>query len=382
MKVAFIFSFSISLHDWYNSGLLLREKLIHEKLINQGSTSSAIWFTYGSNDSPLANYLHVNNLLSTKISVCGKPRIFPDNFLGNLLYSFLIPFIYFKKFSCISLIHSNQFFGAHVAALASFLFRKCFVLRCGYVPSLYYEKSATYSRINLFFHVVNEVLCSLFSNYIVLPTSNIPWHLKMQFFQKKIKIIPNYIDSSLFRSTIRPLERHSTRLLFVGRLVHEKNLFNLLYSLRELNIGLDLVGSGPLKSDLLILSKQLDLDVNFLGSFDNKTLSSIYNKYKFFVLPSYTEGLPKVLLEAMSCGCIPLITPNTGNLSVVCSNSLGFVSSGFSASDLKVLIEHALNYKDFDSLSATISEFIHNNYSVDSIVRLYADVYLTCANDS
>ncbi|MGQ4876303.1 MAG: glycosyltransferase, partial [Promethearchaeia archaeon] len=65
-----------------------------------------------------------------------------------------------------------------------------------------------------------------------------------------------------------------------------------------------IIGDGELKDKLIRLVKEYDVNVNFIGNVPNDKIPQILNKYEYFILPSYWEGNPKVLLEAMSCGLV------------------------------------------------------------------------------
>jgi len=71
------------------------------------------------------------------------------------------------------------------------------------------------------------------------------------------------------------------------------------------------VGEGPEERDLRGLASSLGLDENvtFLGYRSRSELLDLYNLADLFVLASYSEGLPFVLLEAMACGDVCVATP-------------------------------------------------------------------------
>lgn len=98
----------------------------------------------------------------------------------------------------------------------------------------------------------------------------------------------------------------------VGRLNDQKGHLHLIRAFSEMkkslpNLKLVIVGDGPLKENLLKLSKDLNIsnDVKFLGFVDNPF--EIIKKSKVFVLSSLYEGFPNALLEAMVCN-VPVIS--------------------------------------------------------------------------
>ena len=99
-------------------------------------------------------------------------------------------------------------------------------------------------------------------------------------------------------------------IVFVGRLIRVKGVDVLLLAIKEIdnNIRLLLVGDGPDKDFLLNLSNKLKLynKVIFLGW--RNDVFKILNASDIFVLPSYSEGLPMALLEAMLAGKACIVT--------------------------------------------------------------------------
>ncbi|HAM57030.1 MAG TPA: hypothetical protein DCQ64_17165, partial [Candidatus Rokubacteria bacterium] len=132
---------------------------------------------------------------------------------------------------------------------------------------------------------------------------------------RRVELIPNGVDTRLFAPREAAGERpqgRTRRVLYVGRLSEEKNLRTVVEATPSVGAAVDAkigagvqlvtVGSGPLKEALQALAKELRADVEFLGVMDQRRLPEVYASADVFVLASFTEGHPKVLLEAMACG--------------------------------------------------------------------------------
>lgn len=91
-----------------------------------------------------------------------------------------------------------------------------------------------------------------------------------------------------------------------GKVKGHKELVEAFVEMRNrgYNIGLTLVGAGALDNDIYeMLDKSGFInDVNFTGLLDAEQLSKVYSQADIFVFPSYREGLPRVVVEAMSWG--------------------------------------------------------------------------------
>src|SRR5690625_2500259 len=101
-------------------------------------------------------------------------------------------------------------------------------------------------------------------------------------------------------------------IITVGRLTKQKGHWHLIRAFKIVkneipNAKLVILGDGPLKSYLISLSKQLELedDVYFLG-FQKNPFKYLVNS-DVYAFPSLYEGFPNALCEAMACG-LPVIS--------------------------------------------------------------------------
>ena len=106
-------------------------------------------------------------------------------------------------------------------------------------------------------------------------------------------------------------------LLFVGNLVAVKGIDVLVHALASLKspARLVVVGAGPERAPLARLAGELGVAdrVTFLGSLAQAALPDWYRAADLFVLPSRSEGVPNVLLEASACGT-PWVASRVGGI--------------------------------------------------------------------
>jgi glycosyltransferase involved in cell wall biosynthesis len=103
------------------------------------------------------------------------------------------------------------------------------------------------------------------------------------------------------------------RLLFAGRLEPAKGVECVLETAvrllaRKMDVTLDFVGDGPLRGELeaLVKSHGIERAVRFHGWMPRRLLGKLYAEANFILLPTDSEGWPKVLSEAMAYGVVPL----------------------------------------------------------------------------
>jgi len=153
-----------------------------------------------------------------------------------------------------------------------------------------------------------------------------------------VRVVSNGVDSNFFQPANRvPKEAVSqsrpTQLLFVGRLHRQKNLPLLLGQFSRLRTErpgawyLRIVGDGPERADLEGIALQLGLgaDIAWLGWQDKAQLRQLYQEADALVNPSYYEGMPNVVLEAMACGLPVIASDVPGNNTLVTHEKTGFL---------------------------------------------------------
>lgn len=129
----------------------------------------------------------------------------------------------------------------------------------------------------------------------------------------KLHVVHCGIDPAVFEPTARPPAAQLT-ILSVGRLVPEKGpdlMVDAVAQLRERNVDvrLTLVGDGPRRRALEHRIRALGLTdvVHLAGAVASDEMVDWYRRSDVFCLPSFAEGVPVVLMEAMSSG-LPVVT--------------------------------------------------------------------------
>jgi glycosyltransferase involved in cell wall biosynthesis len=139
---------------------------------------------------------------------------------------------------------------------------------------------------------------------------------------------------------------NSIKILFVGRLTHEKGINYAIKAVGELlksNISCDLTicGYGPERSFLQRMTEDLNLDsnVHFIGNISSRVeIEKIYKSHDVFLLPSISEGTPKVILEAMAYGLIVVATSVGGIPEIVEDGVNGFLVDPSSSKSISKII--------------------------------------------
>jgi glycosyltransferase involved in cell wall biosynthesis len=181
--------------------------------------------------------------------------------------------------------------------------------------------------------------------------------------EKKIEVVYNGVDSTVFRTmdklSVRNelnLSHDSKILLYVGNILKEKGLdelvvafLNISESQRFNDLQLVLIGQGTHKKNLLAMldNHHFSTNVHFLGAKSHNEIAKWMNACDVFCLPSYNEGVPNVVLEALSCQA-RVVSTNVGGIPEIqaCDNLLRLV-----------------NPHDVSALQRAIENSMDDNYS-------------------
>ena len=371
MNLALFFTFDMSIEQWRRQGLFDREKLLYEELLRRGSLSKVFWITYGSGDWSIADELRRSGRLNSDIEVLPMPAFF--NFpSGKYIYSLLMPVIYKKVLRQADVFMTNQMSGSWAAVLAKKISRKPLIVRTGYTWSRLKQSQKT-SVIKKWFICAVERLAYRNADLAVVTTPSQAEYVKSNYdiSECKIFVAANYIDTDLFRPA-QFAEKFSDKVLFVGRINEEKNLFNLTSAVAKAQLCLDIYGSGSVMGLSEHISK-VGAKVLFKGVVENHRLPDIYNQYKYFVLPSYAESLPKSLLEAMACGLVCIGTNVTGINEVIIDGVNGYLAEDINSDSIFQAIQRAKEDSG-NSLTDSAIETIRTGYSLEGVVKKYAEI--------
>ena len=370
MVLTLFFTRNVSLKLWLDQGLFDREKLIYEEYLKQGRCKQIYWLTYGSNDSRLAAELKNDNKLHPGIIVIGMPKLFNFPKVGSYIYSFFIPFLYPKIFQQTNILKTNQMDGSWCGVFAKWLYNKPLVVRTGYsISQLLCNNRSSITRCTTY-KIIEKYVYKFGDLAIVSSYHNRKYIEEMHGVERKdILVLYNYINLDVFFPR-NEIKKYTNRVLYVGRLNPEKNLFNLIEAISNTGLILDVYGTGEQpERQLREFATECNAAVNFYGVVHNNLLSAVYNQYSYYVLPSYHEGMPKTLLEAMSSGCLCIGTDVPGINEIIVDGVNGILSRSTSSHDICKALQRALYVKNKDVLIQNGIRMIKNRCALNSIVQ-------------
>ncbi len=205
----------------------------------------------------------------------------------------------------------------------------------------------------------------------------------------KTSVIYNSINIKIFKPNINTESIKikygikSFCLLFVGRLIREKGIINLIKAIPIIlkkfpDLKLIIIGEGNKLTYLKKIIRELKIQKNvlFLGKIKNNQLPVFYNLADIFINPSYSEGLPTVCLEALACQTMTIATDVGGTKEIIKNNNTGILLSN---NKPKTIAQAIINLLKNSNSKKTISKngfkFIKNNFNKQKISKKYYQEY-------
>jgi glycosyltransferase involved in cell wall biosynthesis len=176
--------------------------------------------------------------------------------------------------------------------------------------------------------------------------------------------------------------RHRDELVgFVGRLSEEKGILQFIRAIaiavrRDAKLGFVIAGDGQLKDEIHQYIDKLGLGkrAKMTGWVPHDDLPSLLNELKLIVIPSFTEGLPSVMLEAMACGTPVLASPVGAIPDLIKDGKTGFISESNNPECLARNIMRALEHPNINEVAENARIFVEREFSYDRTVRDWKEV--------
>ena len=190
--------------------------------------------------------------------------------------------------------------------------------------------------------------------------------------------IDAYLDADIKRSNKDPYQ-----IIFVGSITDRKNPKIIVESLEMINknFSLELIGQTPntnyLKELKKIISQSKHSKKIVLTSFLNtEQLIAKYSSANLFILPSKSEGLGRVIIEAQATACPVLISSDTGMTDLIIENETGFIFKNNDSQDLAKSLNFILsNYEFAIQVGNNSKDFVKENHSVKNFEFGYKKIF-------
>ncbi len=318
--------------------------------------------------------------------------------LINIIISFSfclsIAIILFKKRKEYDIVH---FHGASLPLMSNILllklYRKKIIAKVA-AANLGTEAGSLKGRYSL----LGKILISLLKKvdcFIAISEEIKKGLLIDGYDQNKIVRIPNFIDTKAFYPVNKKLRNNFKKKLFLpdkkiitfsGRLVERKGIHILLQSFamvvkKHKDIFLIILGGGYLKKNLKDQSQAFGIvkNIKFCGFVTN--IYEYLNATDIYIFPSFQEGFPNAVLEAMACG-LPVIATKIGVVvDIIKDGENGLLVESGNKNELANALKKLISEPEYAlSLGQNALKTIRENYNIDIIANKYLHLYAKMMN--
>ena len=304
----------------------------------------------------------------------------PSIDINYRLYAFAAPLLKRQAFRECALLRVFQATGAIPAVIARQIYGIPFVTTYGYK----YHEFARIEKCplkSLYLRAIEWMALNA-ADAVIVTTSELARFVGKFTSASKVILNPNGVDTELFAPKTplsKPREHGGKKIVYVGRLTHQKNLFRLLETIKKVQnqqpVILDIIGQGALAGDLQHRAANLKLAVKFWGTVPHQKLPAMLNAADLFVLPSLIEGHPKALLEAMSCGLPCAVSNCDGNRTVIMPGETGLLFDPRDVSGMASQLARLLNDRSYAiALGKAARRHILSKYDLKTLLDREANL--------
>jgi glycosyltransferase involved in cell wall biosynthesis len=222
----------------------------------------------------------------------------------------------------------------------------------------------------------------MFADKIIVYTDSIISDYSLERWTGKIVIArQHYIDFDRFKIKKEYLSRECI-VGYVGRFSEEKGILHILHAvsdtvIKKPDIKFLFIGDGELRYTIeqYILDNNLSDKIILPGWISHDILADYLNQMKLLVIPSDTEGLPNVMLEAMACGTPVLATSVGGIPTFIINRETGFILENNSPHCITSNIVKLLDDEKTGNIIGNAHQLVQNEFQLEKRVGEFKMIF-------
>jgi len=249
----------------------------------------------------------------------------------------------------------------------------------GRIPSLKIKRNWEWRLLNNLIHRCSRSIVIDQKSYDALKNE----------LPKKIVYVPNPLGMNIeqkARNLIdKPFLRLPGRLIFVGHIIREKGVFELIEACLPIDEIKELVLIGPceesIKKELEKIAQQRNDNrwLIFTGEVEMNQVIYLMQNASMLSLPSYTEGFPMVILEAMAMRCA-IVTTNVGAipemLAINSKTPCGICVPPQNVAKLRDAISYLINNpNELEAFGRRAANRVLETYTIEKVYKQYQEVW-------
>ncbi len=241
----------------------------------------------------------------------------------------------------------------------------------------YLEHTSTVGKVFAYANLPVQKFCHKFADAIITLSKSMIEMLDPENYEYKTWFALPRLDKEFYNQfeIMKNFENRSNVVGYLGSLYRRKGVLNftqvvpLVADVRE-DCKFLLIGGGPLVEMVKTEADRLEIgeSLTVTGFVDYDHLKEYYNEMKLYVLPTYAEGIPSTIFEAMACGTPVLTTPVGGIRDVVKEGETGFL---LKSNEPRHIAERIVKLLDDPELlkkvSANAYKYVRENFNAEKV---------------
>jgi glycosyltransferase involved in cell wall biosynthesis len=251
------------------------------------------------------------------------------------------------------------------------------------LPSSLKSIEHTHGFFNRFLFL-QQSLSYTIADKLVVYSPNLVAEWQLERYRHKILIAyEHFIGTDTFAITTPFL--HRPRLIgYIGRFHEEKGILNFIKALPAVlntpdELRVLIGGDGPQKESIVAILQEngLTARIDLTGWIFQQDLPLRLNTLRLLVIPSYTEGLPNIMLEAMACGTPVAATPVGAIPDIIKDGETGFIMENNSPECIAKTISRALNDPNVETIALNARLLVQREFAFDISVKQWKRILET-----
>ena len=247
----------------------------------------------------------------------------------------------------------------------------------------HFENTSTLGRILVYSNLPLENICHKSADMIITLSRNMVKLLQIEKNKDKTYFALPRLDKNF--KNFRIIEKYDSRknvVGYLGALVKRKGILNFIEAIRiiertKTDCKYVIVGGGPLLGTVKakVRSYGLENKVKVTGFVDYHDLVKYFNEMKLYVLPSYAEGVPSTIFEAMACGTPVLATPVGAIPDVIRDGETGFLLKSNGPKHIADKIIELLNKPELlEKVSINAYNYVREDFSYEKTLESWRKI--------
>jgi len=233
--------------------------------------------------------------------------------------------------------------------------------------------------IRMIAHVLMEKVTYSLAHKIAVEYESMVERFNLQKYRHKIALGNQYVDTALF-SKAKDLTKRTYQLGYFGRFSDEKGILEFAKSLplilKDQKSKAIIVGEGELEGQIreILTDTNIQDKVELLGWIELDKMPAYLNDIRIVVVPSYGEGVPNIVVEAMACSTPILATSAGGIPDVIRDGETGFIMEDNSPECIARNVIRVLNHPNLEEITANARALVEKEYAYEVVVERYRNI--------